>query len=181
MKALVFDTETTGLPIKSSVLALQPKVIELAAIIVDLDTGKEHGRFESLFQPNIKLDAVITKITGLKDSDLIDAPLFGEKAKAFLSFMGEAEAIIAHNLSFDHNMLTFEYKRLGMEDSYFDALPKVRICTVEQTVFMKRHRLKLSALHELLFGEPFDGAHRAMVDVEALARCCVELKKEGIL
>lgn len=181
MKALIFDTETTGLPAKSSDLKLQPKIIELAAIGLDLDTGEEFGRFDSLFNPEQRLDPIITKITGLKDEDLRDAPLFGEKAPAFLSLVQKADAIVAHNLSFDHSLVTFEFMRLGMEERWFSAIPKGRICTVEQTIFLKRHRLRLSDLHEFLFGEPFAGAHRAMVDVEALVRCCIELRKRGIL
>lgn len=181
MKALVFDTETTGLPKKTMDLRQQPKIIELAAIAVDLDSGEELVRFESLFDPKQTLDPIITKITGLKDSDLRDQPLFGEKQQAFLGMMMRCDAIVAHNLSFDHSMLSFEFSRLDMIDRYHNSLPKARICTVEQTVFIKRRRLKLSELHEHLFGEAFEGAHRAMVDVEALVRICVELRKRGML
>jgi hypothetical protein len=39
----------------------------------------------------------------------------------------------------------------------------------------------MSALHQHLFGEPFEGAHRAKQDTLALLRCCVELLHKGML
>jgi len=50
---------------------------------------------------------------------------------------------------------------------------------VQETEWIKGHRLSLSALHEELFGEPFSGAHRARVDVDALTRCFNELRQRG--
>lgn len=40
---------------------------------------------------------------------------------------------------------------------------------------------KLSELHRFLFDEWFDGAHNAIVDVEATMRCLVELIKRGVI
>ncbi len=36
---------------------------------------------------------------------------------------------------------------------------------------------KLAELHRFLFGEYFEGAHDAMIDVEATMRCFLELVK----
>jgi hypothetical protein len=36
---------------------------------------------------------------------------------------------------------------------------------------------KLSELHIKLFGEDFDGAHDALADIEATARCFWEMRK----
>jgi DNA polymerase III epsilon subunit-like protein len=80
--------------------------------------------------------------------------------------------VIAHNLSYDRDMLNIEFQRLG----HFIAWPP-GLCTVEQSVHYKGYRLNLTGLHEYLFGQPFAGAHRARPDVEALTRCCVEMFK----
>jgi len=40
---------------------------------------------------------------------------------------------------------------------------------------------KLSELHKHLFGEWFEGAHNAMVDVEATAKSFGELVKKGVI
>ena len=85
--------------------------------------------------------------------------------------------MIAHNLSYDYAVLMAEFSRCCTEGSV--KWPIRRICTVQETEFMKGFRLNLTSLHEELFGEPFAGAHRARTDVEALTRCCIELFKRG--
>jgi DNA polymerase III epsilon subunit-like protein len=40
---------------------------------------------------------------------------------------------------------------------------------------------KLEELHQKLFGEGFEGAHDALVDVQACARCFFELKRLGVI
>jgi DNA polymerase-3 subunit alpha len=71
-------------------------------------------------------------------------------------------------------MINNEMRRLGLTVAW----PRV-ICTVEETEHLKGHRLKLSDLYELLFGEKFANAHDAKADVEALAKCYFELVKRG--
>jgi DNA polymerase III epsilon subunit-like protein len=39
----------------------------------------------------------------------------------------------------------------------------------------------LQELHTKLFGQPFEGAHNALVDVRACARCYFELKRLGVM
>jgi DNA polymerase III epsilon subunit-like protein len=39
----------------------------------------------------------------------------------------------------------------------------------------------LQELHGILFGEPMEGAHRALSDVRACARCYGELKRKGLV
>ena len=66
---IFFDTETTGL-IKNKALPLinQPRIIEIGAV---KDTGEE---LSLIINPLIKLDPIITKITGLIDKDLESFP-----------------------------------------------------------------------------------------------------------
>jgi DNA polymerase-3 subunit alpha len=74
------------------------------------------------------------------------------------------------------DMLSLEFRRLGMLEEVI-KWPVIRICTVEQTEWYKGYRLSLTALYEELFGEPFPDAHRARVDVQALTRVFLELRK----
>jgi hypothetical protein len=41
--------------------------------------------------------------------------------------------------------------------------------------------MTMAGLHEYLFKEKFEGAHRARVDVQALKRCCLELMRRDML
>lgn len=177
MKTIVIDTETTGL-LSNRLLPLdkQPRIIEIYACSVDFDTGDVTEILNTLLNPQCKLDAVITKITGLRDVDLINAPLFNSISDVLSSLIESHDVMIAHNASFDKEMIELEYERLNQKLKWNRCL-----CTVEQTIYMKGFRLNLQALHELLFGEKFKEGHRAKIDVLALTRCCFELHKRGIL
>lgn len=181
MKALVFDTETTGL-IDNRTLGLdrQPHVIEFYGCIADLKKGKVLKELDTLIQPP-RLSAItdqITKITSITQDMVKGAPTFAMVAPKISALIKEAPFIIAHNLSFDKEMIEIEAQRLGKTVDWGKAK---LLCTVEQTVHLKSHRLSLSALYEHLFNEKFEGAHRAKVDVMAMLRCCRELVKRGVL
>ena len=177
MKAFLFDTETTGL-IENHTLALdkQPSVIEFFGCLADLKTGKIISSVDTLIKPPKPVSGEVTKITGLTNDDLANAPTFLEVQDKIFPALEGAPIIIAHNLSFDKEMMELEAERLSRKIKW----PRL-ICTVEQTVALKGFRLSLSALHEHLFNETFTGAHRARVDVEALLRCCKKLHKMGAI
>jgi DNA polymerase-3 subunit epsilon len=178
--AFIFDTETTGL-LDSRLIPLprQPHIIEFYGALVDLDEPDPIPKWEldTLLNPGVPISAEITRITGIDDAMVKDAPTFAEFAPLLRSAFHASHRTIAHNASFDIEMLSIEYARLDSPD----PLPAYNICTVEQTVHLKGHRMTLQALHEHLFGERFKEAHRARTDVQALIRCCIELRKRGCL
>jgi DNA polymerase III epsilon subunit-like protein len=176
MRALIFDTETTALVTNHSMkLEQQPSIVEFCGWVVDLATGEVEQELDILVRPPSGVTEETTKITGLTDEILKDSPAFA-KAAPWIRILveGDHEAVIAHNASFDKEMVDLEFERLGQKITW----PRV-ICTVEATIHLKGFRLKLADLHEMLFNEKFAGAHRARVDVKALTRCCVELFKRG--
>lgn len=177
MLALILDTETTGL-LSNHVLPIdkQPEVIELFAVLHDLKADKVKAEYHSLFKPKKAITDEITKITGLTNEDLKDAPAFAAKAAEIKKLIEGAPTIIAHNASYDTEMLGIEFERLGQQLKW----PRV-ICSVEQTVHVKGFRLNLQSLHELLLGQKFLEAHRAKTDTQALARCCVKMFEKGWL
>ena len=63
---IVLDLETTGLD------PVGCEIIEIGAI--RCVGGEELDRFESLIRPSVSLPSIITQITGLRDSDFLDAP-----------------------------------------------------------------------------------------------------------
>ena len=178
---IVFDTETTGLlEPEAADIKLQPRIIEFAAI--KLSNTPEGGlvkvdRIEFKCNPEMLLPAIITKITGLKDEDVVDAPKLIEKIGELQEFFVGSRTLVAHNAGFDVGVMWYELVRLGLQKKF--PWPPRHICTVESTMQIKGHRLHLADLHEHLFGEKFAGAHRAMVDVEALNRCFIKLVQDG--
>jgi DNA polymerase III epsilon subunit-like protein len=171
----LFDTETTSL-IGNSLkrLEMQPRVIEFYGCILD-NSGVVMEELEFLCHPGIEIPEEVTKITGITKEEVQGLPPFKEHFEKVRWFFSRADTVVAHNLHYDLSVMDFEAKRL--QD--FVPWPKTLICTVEATEHLKGYRLSLTALHELLFGEAFEGAHRAKGDVQALVKCFLKLKEQG--
>lgn len=177
MTFLIFDTETTGLT-STRLLPLdkQPDVIEFFGAVIDLELDKPIREGEWLIKPRLPITGEITRITGIDDVMVADAPVFADVASSIKTLIEEATLVCAHNASFDKEIIDLEFERLGQTVSW----PLI-VCTVEQTIHLLGFRLSLTALHEHLFGERFPEAHRARNDVAALVRCVRELWKRGEL
>lgn len=185
MRALLLDCETTGLIYNHTVgLHMQPHVIEiyLCDAIITKKGFTIDREFEQLIKPPQPLanksagprsKKTIESITGITDEMLKDAPPFAQVAERIFGYLEAAPLVIAHNASFDRECLDFEAERLGRSINW----PRT-LCTVEQTLHVKGHRLKLTELYELFFGEKY-AAHRARADVLALLGCVTEMHREG--
>lgn len=178
MICFIYDCETTGL-VKNSLIpvASQPKCIEFFGHLVNDETGEVIEEIEFFADPGEMLDPIITRITGIKQEDLKGAKPFSFYSERLQAMLLAADCVVAHNLSFDMQIVHCEMLRCSGQAVW----PARKICTVEQTEWIKGHRLSLTALHEELFGEGFPAAHRARTDVEALTRCYLELWKRGDL
>lgn len=165
----VMDTETTGLRKHVGVpVEFQPRVIEFAGIITDGDTILKTLTFRC--NPGERLEAIITRITGITDEDLSGCHPFAYHHGDLREFLSESDAAIAHNLSFDKGMLSGELERLDMD---FESInwPKVEACSVEETMPLYGFRRKLGDLYSSAIG-PVKDAHSAMGDVRMLHEVC---------
>lgn len=173
--ALVFDTETTGLVQNMTVqLDKQPHVIEFCGMIVDLADGRMIEEVNTLVRPPVKLWTKIVNITGLTDEVLEKERGWQTVFPDIVDIIEKAPLVIAHNLTFDKDMVDIEMRRLGKQVAW----PR-GVCTVEATEHYRGRRLTMERLHEYLFGCGFPKAHRARNDVLALVRIAVELNKRG--
>jgi len=182
MKAVLFDTETTGLiKPKANKVTDQPYITDLYMLKVE-HIGNEIkviGEFETLLKPPVPLSAEITKITGLTDDMLKDSPQFFEVYEEIAEFMTGVDRLVAHNLAFDRSMLANELVRCDKVIKF--PWPRDHLCTVEKTLHIEQRRMSLTRLHEYFFGKDFDGAHRAKTDVKAMFRCYKEMAKQGMI
>lgn len=153
-----FDTETTGLNVQ------EDHIIEVGAVLWDTERKAPLYMMSSLIKgPHIpKLDAKITELTGITDSDL---EKFGHEPGLVLGGLNQvfsrAEAIVAHNGNlFDRPMYENNCKRHALK-----AVDKPWIdtsCDVDYPPHITTRRLShLAADHAFL--NPF--AHRALFDV----------------
>ncbi|MDW7726577.1 MAG: 3'-5' exonuclease [Candidatus Methanoperedens sp.] len=187
---LIFDTETTGEPKnwKSPVsdLANWPRMVQIAWLQYDI-SGKQIAERNYIVKPNgftIPEDTV--KIHGISTEQAINEGV--ELKTALIDFsnaINESSYLVAHNMSFDANVIGAEFLRENVENKLFET---PQICTMESsTNFCKlqnRYGYKwpsLSELHLKLFKKGFDEAHNAAFDVKVCADCFFELKRKGVL
>lgn len=196
MKILVFDTETTGLPLRrdASILqtALWPHVVQLSFILYDVKTQKSITCQDHIIKlPNeIDLPEESIKIHGITRSIMNRKGVhLSEAMDAFDEAIKEADVAVAHNISFDKRVLMVEAHRLN-RPQYFTNGGKgiIEHCTMDKNrlfcnIQMKRlnggfyvKRPKLSELHEKIFGFMPKGMHDSMADVLICLRCY--MKKE---
>lgn len=174
MKIVIFDTETTGLlKPDNSPLEAQPKIIEFYGVAVneDFEILDEVNEF---IYPGEPVSKEITRITGIKDSDLKGKPEFGHFAERINNLFKDADLSVAHNIAFDNGMLEVEMKRLDM----IRNLAVHDLCTVNHLLPIYGYRISLSALYKKLFNTFFK-AHRAKNDVFALITIFHKLIENG--
>ncbi|MET0935112.1 MAG: DNA polymerase III subunit epsilon, partial [Luteibacter sp.] len=106
MRQIVLDTETTGLEAH-----LGHRLVEIGAVEM-IGRRRTGAHFHTYLNPQRAIDEEASKVTGIKDEDLVDKPLFIEKVEEFLAFIRGAELII-HNAAFDVGFLNAELKRAG--------------------------------------------------------------------
>lgn len=160
---IFFDVETTGL-IENEYLGLdkQPRIIEIGALKTD-DDGNEIARYSTLVHPEKKLPEIITKITGIKDEDLIGAPLFSDCYKDLAEFFVGEKKMLAHNARFDLMCLVFELMRM-------DKLYNFPFC-IECIDTRTKYGGKLEKWAKLVKNDAFVQTHRAIDDVITLRDC----------
>ncbi len=150
---VVVDIETTGGG-KSN-----HRITEIGALKVQ--GGKVIDEFQTLLNPERHIPTNITRLTGISNDMVKDAPKFDAIANDFKAFM-EGAIFVAHNVRFDYGFIREEYGRLGRRFSY----PK--ICTVAS---MRQYYpgLKSYSLANLCreFSIDLNGHHRALVDAKA--------------
>lgn len=177
---LAFDTETTGL-IQNRTLPdhHQPEVVEIYLALCDLDeNGRVLAEIDTLIKPTKPIDeeGKAASVHGITNAMVANAPSFKDKFPDIKKVIEVQPRVGGHNATFDQEIIDIEAGRIGGLVKW----PRL-ICTVEQTLHIKGHRLSLSALHEHLLGQPFAGAHRAKADVAALIRCMVKMRELGML
>jgi DNA polymerase-3 subunit epsilon len=112
----VIDVETTGLSPKRN------KIIEIAIILFDGKKIKEE--FHSLVNPERQIPRNITRITGITNEMVQNAPKFWEIAKQIVQ-LTEGKIFVAHNVSFDYNFIRHEFLEFGYK------FVRKKLCTVK--------------------------------------------------
>lgn len=161
---VVVDVETTG------GMAARDRVTEIGAVRVR--GGEVTARFSTLVNPERAIPTAITRLTGIDEAMVRDAPRFAEIADGFREFVGEA-VFVAHNAAFDYGFLKAEFARAGLD------FRRPTLCTVAamRKFFpgLESYGLGKLCLH---FGIPLESHHRALCDAVATAELLVMVQRK---
>lgn len=111
----IIDVETSGMT------STNCKITDIAIIIHDGEKIIEE--FQSLVNPERKISRKITQLTGIDNEMVRRAPKFFEIAK-HVHLMTENKVFVAHNVSFDYNVIRREFEELG------GVFKRKQLCTV---------------------------------------------------
>ena len=152
---VVFDCETTGTDTS------EDEIVSLALVRLDPD-GVEVTRYETLVRPSRPIPAGATAVHGISDDDVAGAPRFAQIASKLRGLLDGA-VFVAHNASFDLEIVRHAFARVGLDYSPDDIA-----CTLEAFRLLEpladNHRLQSICERR---GIELHGAHEAIGDVLA--------------
>lgn len=196
MRTLIYDTETTGLVDmkRTKDVNRQPHLTQLAAMLVE--DGQVRAELSLVIDAGVPIPRGASDVHGITNAV---AERYGVKPLVavgmFQNLLRQTDRVVAHNHDFDFVVMRSAYLRGDKDPSLFSKENMPRVDTMTSSVdlvnlpptekmiragFDKPKNPKLEELHAFLFGESFDGAHDAMVDVRACFRCLEELENREV-
>ncbi len=189
---LIYDTETTGLP-KNDKAPLNdfenwPRLVQLAWQIHD-ENGELIQVHNFIVKPEgfiiprgaEKVHGISTERAQREGKDLLFV------LQTFNESLKKADVVAGHNVEFDNTIMQVEYLRKQlptplMEKTIIDTKEaSTNYCAIPGGRGGKFKWPRLAELHIKLFGKDFDAAHNASADVQATARCFLELIRIGVI
>lgn len=188
-KFLFFDVETNGLPknYKADLTEFDnwPRVVQLAFALYDISGALIYETCHMIKPDNWEIPNEeffirnnLTTERCQKEGEVIDKVL-----EKFIAAISDADLLVAHNLNFDHKIISVEMLRKELA-----AEKKPKFCTMIGTVeycqMPGKYGLKWPKLEELymkVFSEPMTNSHDALGDITATAKCFFELYKNDLI
>jgi len=172
---LVFDTETTGLPLRGA----RENELEkwsgcrLVQIAWELfkDDKRESAECYTIIPDGYTIPESASKIHGITtEMASRDGKSMFYALMKFHYALSKADVLVAHNIEFDYKLVAAEYFRLLGRVP--DKLQQVRqVCTMKRWTKPGGRWPKLGVLYTELFGRPAENCHQADTDV----RYCAEI------
>lgn len=168
---VVIDIETSGLSPK-----VGGEIIELAAVKVV--RGRVVDEKATLIQPQNRIYAKTTQITGITNEDLVGKPSISDVIPGLVRFIGNS-VLVAHNARFEELFLNHEFNKHGFSPKNEWA------CTMKmfRHMFPERKKMGLGAkLADLAehynVDLPKEEQHRALVDTLATTEAFLKLRAD---
>ena len=159
----VFDLETTGMS------PVHNRIIEIGAVRLEHDGSMT--TFQTLIHPETTIPNQITRLTGISNEMVANAPSFKDAAYQFLEFI-EGSKLVSHNARFDLGFMQENLARTGLpliKTGAYDSIQLIR------KAFPRLPSYSLQTLKVSLHLPEIEGeAHRALYDAE-LTMCAFSL------
>ena len=165
-KYAIIDLETTGGRPRAD------RITEIAIFVYDAEKEEVIDSFVSLINPQVAVPDFITRITGIDNAMVKDAPPFYEVARKIVEMTKDA-VFVAHNVRFDYGFIQHAFRRLGYSYS------RKQLCTIKlsKKIFPGFASYSLENLCKYL-NIPNEAAHRAWGDAEATLRLFQKILNE---
>jgi len=156
------DIETTGLsPQYDSIIEVGASKYE-NGVLVD--------SFSSLVNPGFPIDEFITKMTGITNEMLENAPELASILPKYLDFLGN-DILVGHNINFDINFIYDACESLELRPFDNDFIDTMRIA---RRMYPELPNHKLDTLIDF-FGFTPRQLHRGLYDCELTAECYLKM------
>jgi DNA polymerase-3 subunit epsilon len=192
VKALIFDTETTGMVKwkKPPEDPGQPHLIQLGMMLLETRSWAPMARYSGLVQlpAGASIEPEAYKAHGISEQDCKEfgvAPIVA--CSLFNQMCMRADVIVAHNMSFDRTVMLASLHRLGGKP---DRMSEKRlICTKDESTSVLKLPGKygdykwptLAEAYTHYTGKELVGAHDALVDTEACLDVFKGLVESGVV
>jgi DNA polymerase III epsilon subunit-like protein len=189
---LVFDTETTGLPQftkyrgyfdpKDVKFYDRSRILSISWILIDDKTLEESEPQTYYIKPdNFTISPESILIHGITEEIANERGVpISIVFDAMKRVMPDVTHIIAHNISFDVNVLASECYRYGQNALATQLRHKQRYCTMAEgkKILRLTKNPKLGELFHTLFGKHIENAHDAKYDTMNCSQCFLALARK---
>lgn len=151
---VILDLETTGVSIATD------RIVEISALKVSPGGAEEWLTMR--INPGIPISPEATRIHGISDADVANAPHFKDVAKRIASFMEGCDLAGFNSMKFDIPILCEEFLRVN-----FDFNPAKHRYVDVQVIFHKKEQRTLSAAYRFYCNMELENAHSAKADAAA--------------
>jgi len=163
---VVYDLETLTNDPKSA------EIVEIAASLLNAE-GQGYRHFHQLVKPKRPIPRGSTRIHGIDDKTVENAPPIEEVLPQFVDFIGD-RILVGHNIEeFDNRVIDREmsaYSRRGLSNPFYDTY-------ITAKRLYPRENCKLEVLADK-FEIEHEELHRALEDVEVTRQVFERLSKE---
>lgn len=151
---VAFDLETTGTAVD------RDRIVEIAMVRVEPDGSRR--TFRSLVNPQMPIPPGASKVHGITDADVAEAPILAAIAPEIIALLDGADLAGYNSIFFDAPLLENDLRRAGC-DMTLEGRRHLDACTI----FKRMEPRTLTAAYAKYCGKELTDAHSALADVEA--------------